>query len=69
MNDWKPIESAPINENVLLYCPDRGITNKSRIEFCFAKRGRFLPNGDIAPGTYSEHAWATHWMPAPGFPD
>lgn len=69
MNDWNPIESAPINEKVLLYCPDMGITNEERIEFGFAKRARFLPSGDISPGTYSEHAWATHWMKAPDFPE
>lgn len=51
---WRPIEEAPLATDILLYCPDRGITNPERIECGNAGNGR---------GSY--HAWATHWQPLP----
>ncbi|MCG8345377.1 MAG: DUF551 domain-containing protein [Chlorobiales bacterium] len=61
-NEWQPIETAPHNEIVVLYCPDRdGISNRERIEIDFASRGtRNAFSSDI-----SCHSWATHWMPLP----
>lgn len=52
--DWLPIDSAPIGDDLLLYCPHRHQTNPERIEVGYAANGR---------GSY--HAWATHWMPLP----
>ena len=51
---WQPIETAPVGKDVLLYCPERGLTNEERIELGWADSGRG-----------SHHAWATHWMPLP----
>lgn len=51
---WQDISTAPVATNILLYCPERGITNHERIESGFANSG----NG-------SHHAWATHWQPLP----
>jgi hypothetical protein len=51
---WQPIETAPAKVSVLLYCPERGITNNERIELGWA---------DSGSGSY--HAWATHWMHLP----
>lgn len=55
---WQPIETAPADEDVLLYCPPLGMTNRERIELGHAHRS-----------TGSHHAWATHWMPLPPMPD
>lgn len=54
---WEPIESAPHNQQVLLYCPDRGCpTNPERIELGYASFGY---------GSKSHHSWATHWRLLP----
>lgn len=55
---WQPIETAPIDERVLLFCPDRGnVTNKERVELDYARTS-----------SGSHHAWATHWAPLPSGP-
>lgn len=59
--DWKPIETAPHDKDVLLYCPDRGPTNRERIELGRASTGR----RNAVSSNVSHHAWATHWMPLP----
>lgn len=55
---WRPIETAPIDEDVLLYCPERGVANRERIELGTAHTSRG-----------SHHSWATHWMPLPKPPE
>jgi len=55
---WQPIETAPPDRDVLLYCPTLAPTNLERIELGFAVNTR---GG-------SSHAWATHWMPLPSPP-
>ena len=55
---WRGIESAPVGEKVLLFCPDRGITNEARIEIDYADNGRG-----------SHHPWATCWQPLPTPPE
>lgn len=52
---WQPIETAPADADVLLFCPRRHETNPARIELRQARNTR---GG-------SHHAWATHWMPLP----
>ena len=55
---WRDIESAPANQLVLLFCPERGVANLERIELGYASHG--------SPRTaMSYHAWATHWRPLP----
>jgi hypothetical protein len=55
MSDWQPIETAPHDEILLLYCPDRGCsTNPERFEVGYATREK--------SGYMSAHPWATHWM-------
>lgn len=64
---WQPIETAPHNEAVLLYCPYRHESNPERIEIGEATRG--ARNSFRGMSTYSAHAWATHWMPLPEPPN
>lgn len=52
---WRPIETAPSDVPVLLYCPHLHATNPARIEV-----GVYH---DTHGG--STHSWATHWMPPP----
>lgn len=54
---WLPIETAPSDTTVLLFCPTRHFTNVQRVEVGVAHAS----NG-------SHHAWATHWMPLPDGP-
>ena len=58
MSEWRPVESAPPDVPLLLYCPDRGPTNPERVEATEFRNTR--------AGT--QHAWATHWMPIPAGP-
>lgn len=51
---WRPIEEAPVDTPVWLYCPHREpITNPERIEY-----------GVAHTSTGLHHAWATLWQPA-----
>lgn len=54
---WRPIDTAPVDQDVLLYCPERGVTNHERVEIDAAWTSRG-----------SHHAWATHWAPVPARP-
>jgi Protein of unknown function (DUF551) len=66
MTDWQPIETAPANTEVLLFCPDRGCeSNTERIELGMASRG--WRNSVCSNMSY--HQWATHWMPLPPPPE
>lgn len=56
--EWQPIETAPSDTVVLLYSPDRGISNEERIE---CREFRNTKGG-------TQHSWATHWMPLPASP-
>lgn len=59
---WQPIDTAPHNEQVLLYCPDLGVeTNRARIELGYASSGY----RNAVRSTMSYHPWATHWMTLP----
>jgi hypothetical protein len=60
---WQPIETAPRDKDVLLYCPDRGCaSNPERIELGPAVMTHGRERG------WSYHAWATHWQPLPAPP-
>lgn len=61
---WQPIETAPHNVEVLLYCPFRAQSNPERIEFGYAVSGERRG----AYSTMSRHGWATHWRPLPKGP-
>jgi hypothetical protein len=65
---WQPIDTAPENIKLLLYCPELCESNPERIEIGFASRGSYYMGGQKCPGTWSEHAWATHWAYLPVFP-
>ncbi|PCJ24129.1 MAG: hypothetical protein COA96_10310 [SAR86 cluster bacterium] len=59
---WQPIETAPRNVDVLLYCPDMGCpTNRERIELGMASSG--WSTAEVS--TISHHSWATKWQPLP----
>jgi hypothetical protein len=62
--EWQPIETAPHEELVLLFCPEIGPYNRQRVELGYASQG--WRSG--AYSTMSRHAWATHWMPLPAPP-
>jgi hypothetical protein len=64
MSDWRPIETAPHGVDVLLYCPERGISNPERIELGAASTGWTTAFGS----TVSYHGWATMWQPLPAMP-
>lgn len=69
MTEWQPIETAPTNEYVLVYCPDA--EEYSRILIC----ARLVFEGDTDPPDWYEincdvrpnpiDVDATHWMPLP----
>lgn len=62
MSHWQPIETAPRNVAVLLFCPDRGCeSNPARIELDYASSGW----ANEVCNNVSFHSWATHWMPLP----
>ena len=52
--EWRDIESAPVDIEVLMYCPERGIANNERIEMGYAHTSRG-----------SHHSWATKWQLLP----
>lgn len=54
---WQSIETAPVDQDVLLYCPNLGVANPERIEL-----------GPVHTSRGSHHAWATMWMPLPAAP-
>ena len=56
---WQPIKTCPFDTMVLVYSPDRGITNEAMIECVIAKSNH----------SGSHHAWATHWIPLPQPPE
>lgn len=63
--DWQPIDTAPCNVDVLLFCPDLGCeSNRARIELGCASAGY---SNEVC-NNISHHAWATHWIPLPEFP-
>lgn len=62
---WRPIEEAKANEQLLLFCPERGITNPRRIELDFAAHGS---SNEVA-NNMSYHSWATHFRPLPAGPE
>lgn len=60
---WQPIETAPHNENVLLFWVN-SLTGKGEYEVNFASGGEVR-------GSYSSrwyHGSATHWRPLPPAP-
>lgn len=64
MQDWQPIETAPHDTTVLLYCPNRGLANPERI-YTGQASGGWWRHG---VSTMHRDAWATHWMPLPAPP-
>jgi hypothetical protein len=65
---WRDINTAPVNDEVLLYCPERHFTNKERVEIGVAYRCSYDIKGNERAGS-SAHAWATHWMHPPSPPN
>jgi hypothetical protein len=62
---WQPIETAPHEEDVLLFVP-ACVTGPARIEAGWASGGLRLPNGHSSMWW---HGRATHWQPLPAPPE
>ncbi len=61
--DWCcDMGQAPANVPLLLYCPERAVSNRERIEVGYASGGQRVGS------TYSVfyHSWAVAWMPLDG---
>ena len=67
--DWQPIETAPENMLLLLFSPQRSQFFGAKMEVGFAGCGRVDEYGAHIRGTWSYHAWATHWAYLPAIPD
>lgn len=63
MEGWRPIETAPHDEVVLLYWKDWA--DRIYMEAARASHGESFPNGY---SNMSRHGYATHWMPLPSPP-
>lgn len=70
MSDWRPIESAPINVNVLIYCPMAA--DDYRVMICTLlkfygdpARPEWCLVSDTAPAI---DVTPTHWQPLPDPP-
>ena len=59
--EWKPTDTAPTNTMVLLYYPNRGVTNGERIELGFYRTEHHL-SANVDP-------WATYWRELPPPPE
>jgi hypothetical protein len=55
--NWQPIDTAPVDAAVLLFCPWRHESNVERIEI-----------GTAHTSNGNHHAWATHWAHIPSGP-
>ncbi len=60
MGEWQKIETAPITQDVLIFCPD--------LPVC-----QILIGGEFEDGWFSEldpskELYPTHWMPLPSPP-
>jgi hypothetical protein len=53
---WRPIETAPKQERVLLFSPARNLSNHPD------------QRDDIRVARAVDFTWATHWMPLPAGP-
>lgn len=72
MSDWQPISTAPLNEYVLVFCPDA--EDGCRIMVC----GKLMFEGDPDPPKWYEQNLSdsghpldvepTRWMPLPAEP-
>lgn len=67
-SDWQPIETAPHETDVILYCV---AGDRRWQEVGFASQGRRV---NLGPGrgvasSMSWHGYATHWMPLPDAPE
>lgn len=68
--NWQPIDTAPDNQRVLLFCPELDpVFNPARVELGYAVSYQKYNGGNPVRGTMSSHAWATHWLPLPAFPE
>jgi hypothetical protein len=68
-NEWQPIETAPVDEEILVFCPDvtpQIFTADYDGKICsFSVGGRYAPRDDFF-GDDPMHP--THWMPLPKKP-
>jgi len=71
--EWQPIETAPIDEDILVKCDNFGDINAG-IHFAVVRwndeYGVFADanidwNDDVDLDVYGAYQYATHWMPLP----
>lgn len=65
--EWRPIESAPHEELVLLFCRTGDDCWQEVGQASHGRRVR-MPDGCVY-SSISYHGYATHWMPLPLAPD
>ena len=63
--DWQPIETAPKDERILLWCADHNMRTKEPIGVCMGRNWGDYPMGEGMSGDWT----FTHWMPLPEPPE
>jgi len=65
--EWKPIETAPKDRDILLLCPSRGVVRGSWNNDCHKKPRPYWTNDRerIFGVTETRADQPTHWMPLP----
>jgi len=73
VNGWQPIQTAPKNEDIWLFCQEtdeQGVGYATQDRYTLACGSFFRNNGDYTDGGYGKDykCNASHWMPLPNPP-
>jgi hypothetical protein len=69
MMQWEPIETAPLETRIMLWCPDRQRKNEEPV-FVFGSIVQFSDGRRKVYGDGMNGDWEfTHWMPLPSPPE
>lgn len=70
--EWQPIETAPKDADVLLYCPERGVVRGAWRDDKYSTKPRPYWTNDresLWGKTWTRADQPTHWMPLPEAPN